>query len=124
MLPDHERTAEKVSAPATGIPPALVDTMIALYCEWRTASRGVQLAYEHVWGAASSDRAPAFAAYTAALDREESACEAYAESVHRITVHCASSHGASARRRERGCLQASPRRLGQDTQKSGEEEDR
>jgi hypothetical protein len=68
--------------------------MIALYCEWRTACTAVQVAYEHVWDAASSDRPSAFAAYTAALDREESACEAYAESVDLITAHFA-SHGSS-----------------------------
>lgn len=62
----------------------LVDRMIDLYCDWRTACSEVRAAYERFSQADASDRALAFAAYSAALDREESACEDYAEQIQVI----------------------------------------
>jgi hypothetical protein len=62
----------------------LVDRMIDLYCDWRTACAEVRATYEGFCQAAPSDRALAFAAYRAALDREQSACEDYAEQVEVI----------------------------------------
>lgn len=62
----------------------LVDRMIDLYCDWRTACAEVRTAYERFCQAHASDRALAFAAYSAALDREESACEDYAEQIQVI----------------------------------------
>jgi hypothetical protein len=53
----------------------------------------VQAAYEHFSTAAASNRALAFAAYAAALDREESASEAYAAQIRLIE----SRGGAGAR---------------------------
>jgi hypothetical protein len=55
--------------------------MIEVYCDWRTGCGEVQAAYDRFRGASSSDRGAAFAAYTAALDREQAACESYAEQV-------------------------------------------
>ena len=49
------------------IRPELVDEMIDLYCDWRTASAEVQAAYDRFCDAPPSDRLLAFAAYTAAL---------------------------------------------------------
>jgi hypothetical protein len=66
------------------IRPDLVDRMIELYCDWRTECAAVQSAYERFLDASASDRATTFAAYTAALDREESACESYAAQVRLI----------------------------------------
>jgi hypothetical protein len=66
------------------IRPDLVDRMIELYCDWRTACWDVRAAYDRFLEAPASDRAVAFAAHTAALDREESACEAYAAQVQSI----------------------------------------
>jgi len=60
----------------------LVDRLIELYCDWRTACAEVRAAYERFCRACASDRELAFAAYAAALDREESACEDYAGQVH------------------------------------------
>jgi hypothetical protein len=60
----------------------LVDRLIELYCDWRTACAEVRAAYERSCRACASDRALAFAAYAAALDREESACEDYAGQIH------------------------------------------
>ena len=71
------------------IRPDLVDRMIELYCDWRTESAAVQSAYDRFLDASAADRATAFAAYTAALDREESACECYAQQVRLIEARCA-----------------------------------
>jgi hypothetical protein len=85
------------------IRPDLIDTMMDLYCEWRTESKEVQAAYERASRAASCDRAPAFAAYMAALDREESACDAYAAHIRHITAHRTADTVMPARRREGQC---------------------
>lgn len=66
---------------STEIRQDLVDRMIELYCDWRTACWDVRAAYDRFPEAPASDRAVAFAAYLAALDREESACEFYAAQV-------------------------------------------
>jgi hypothetical protein len=66
------------------IRPDLVDRMIELYCDWRTACWDVRAAYDRFLEAPAIDRAVAFAAYTAALDREESSCEAYAGQIRAI----------------------------------------
>jgi hypothetical protein len=64
----------------------LGDAMIDLYAEWREECSAVQLAYEW-WRAASTDeRTVAFAAYNAALDREERASERYAALIRRPTL--------------------------------------
>lgn len=78
-----------MNAAGTRIRPDLVDRMIELYCDWRTDCAEVQAAYERFSSAPASDRAVAFAAYTAALDREESACEAYAAQIRLIMSRCA-----------------------------------
>jgi len=62
----------------------LVDRMIDLYCDWRTACAEVRAAYDRFCRACASDRALAFDAYAAALDREQSACENYAGQIHVI----------------------------------------
>lgn len=59
----------------------LVDRLMDLYCDWRTECAEVQRAYDRFSHASPSDRDAAFAAYTAALDREESACASYAAQV-------------------------------------------
>ncbi|HTP23006.1 MAG TPA: hypothetical protein VMJ65_25585 [Solirubrobacteraceae bacterium] len=79
------------------IRPELVDRMIELYCDWRTACWDVRAAYERFLDAAPADRAVAFAAYGAALDREESACESYAAQVRAIQSRFA---GTPALRRQ------------------------
>lgn len=62
----------------------LVDRLIELYCDWRTACGEVRGAYERFGQACAADRELAFAAYAAALDREQSACEDYAGQVRVI----------------------------------------
>jgi hypothetical protein len=69
---------------STEVRPDLIDRMMELYCQWRTAFWDVRSAYERFLDAPPPDRAMAFAAYTAALDREQAACEAYAAHVRAI----------------------------------------
>jgi hypothetical protein len=76
----------------------LVDRMIELYCDWRTGCWDVRAAYERFLEAPASERAVAFAAYMAALDREESACGAYAAQVQAIQSRCADAPGSARRR--------------------------
>jgi hypothetical protein len=59
----------------------LVDELISLYCNWRTTCAEVAATYRRFSSAHSSERALAFAAYGAALDREESAADAYASQI-------------------------------------------
>ncbi len=83
---------------STEIRPELVDRMIELYCDWRTACWDARTAYERFVDAPAHDRAVAFAAYTAALDREESACESYAAHIRAIQSRYADG-ATDARRR-------------------------
>jgi hypothetical protein len=85
-----------MSAVSVEIRPDLVDRMIELYCDWRTSCEEVQSRYARFLDAPASDRAAAFAAYMAALDREESACDSYAELVRVIESRCTAQ---SVRRR-------------------------
>jgi hypothetical protein len=56
----------------------LGDALIDLYVAWREECSAVQLAYEGWREASDDDREAAFAAYNAALDREERASDIYA----------------------------------------------
>ena len=73
---------------STEISPELVDRMIELYCDWRTAFWDARAAYARSLDVSAPDRTLAFAAYTAALDQEESACESYAAQVRAIQSRC------------------------------------
>lgn len=66
--------------------PRLVDDLMELYCNWRTECWEVRATWARFLEAEPSDRVLAFAAYTAALDREASASEAYASQVRLITT--------------------------------------
>jgi hypothetical protein len=73
---------------SAGIRPELIDQMIDLYCDWRTACSEVQVSYRRFSAAPPADRAVAFAAYAAALDREQSACDSYAAQIRVIESRC------------------------------------
>ena len=73
---------------STEISPELVDRMMELYCDWRTAFWDSRAAYARFLDAPAPDRTLAFAAYTAALDQEESACEAYEAQISAIQSRC------------------------------------
>jgi hypothetical protein len=64
---------------------SLGDALIELYVDWREECVAVRAAYERWRAAERDDRAAAFAAYSAALDREELAGNIYAELVRRAT---------------------------------------
>ena len=70
----------------------LVDTMIGSYVDWREACRVVHDAYRS-WASATRPYAGgAFRRYSAALDAEQRAAEAYAVLVRRVG-HPATSDG-------------------------------
>jgi hypothetical protein len=66
----------------------VVDRLIELYCDWRAVCAEVQAAYERFLDASPGDRAMAFAAYCAALDREQCTSEAYARQVRLVEARC------------------------------------
>jgi hypothetical protein len=80
--------------PEPTVPTELVDEMIELYCGWRIGCAQVRAAYERLCDAPASDRTVAFAAYIAALDREQSACEDYSEQIRAIESHYAVTSSA------------------------------
>jgi hypothetical protein len=77
-----------VYAPTVEIDPELIDRLIELYCDWRVAHAQVTGAYERFSAAPLADRTLAFAAYGAALDREQCACDAYAAQIRLVQALC------------------------------------
>ena len=77
-----------MTATPAEIPSRLVDQLITLYCNWRAECALVKVAYERFSRAAPRERAIAFAAYGAALDREASAADSYASQVDLVTSMC------------------------------------
>jgi hypothetical protein len=65
--------------------PEAIDRLIELYCDWREECAVVQAAYERFSSAAADNRALAFAAYTAALDREAAAARSFEDQFNRLT---------------------------------------
>jgi hypothetical protein len=69
---------------------AEVDAVVAAYRNWRCQSAGVRAAYRTWLCGPASDARAAFAAYGAALDREERAADIYAQCLaatrHRPTI--------------------------------------
>ena len=61
------------------------DAVIDLYVDWREECSTVRTAYERWRVASKDDRPGAFAAYNAALDREERASDIYAALIRKIT---------------------------------------
>lgn len=70
---------------AVDVAPEVVDRLMELYCDWREHCLDVQGAYERFTAATPAERSLAFAAYQAALDLEEAACEAYATQILLVT---------------------------------------
>jgi hypothetical protein len=64
---------------------SLGDALIDLYVRWREECFAVQAAYERWREAQGPDRPAAFAAYNAALDREERASDVYAELIRSVS---------------------------------------
>jgi hypothetical protein len=69
-----------------GILDNVIDDVMDAYVEWREESAEVEYAY-HRWSVAPPpDAALAFAAYVAALDREDRASMSYAQVIRRAVV--------------------------------------
>lgn len=62
----------------------LTEQLIALYCDWRMRCEEVRATYGRLDAAAKEERSLVFAAYHAALDREGSAADAYAQQIRRL----------------------------------------
>jgi hypothetical protein len=75
--------------------PDAIDRLIEVYCEWREECAEVQAAYERFSSATADNRALAFVAYTAALDREAAAARFYEGQVNRLMLDA--PRGGSAR---------------------------
>jgi hypothetical protein len=84
-------------------PPAalLVDEALATYIDWREGERGVADAYARWTDAPRAEQPMRFAAYNAALDREEAAAKDYAESIGELARWLA-RHGAPDGNRQDG----------------------
>src|SRR2546429_6105917 len=63
--------------PSLHVPRPLADAFVDSYLCWREESAAVESAYEHWRGVNRPDRTVAFAAYRAALDREEHAARVF-----------------------------------------------
>jgi hypothetical protein len=68
------------------VPRRLVDQAFDLYLAWLQESAAVQAAYDHWRDAGAEERGTRHAVYAAALDREERAGHAYAETIARATA--------------------------------------
>jgi len=66
------------------IPSEVIDDLMEIYCEWREECVWLGTAYDRWREVPAEDRDLAFAAYQAALDREEQASVVYAARVERI----------------------------------------
>jgi hypothetical protein len=78
------------------IRPEQADELIALYCDWREECVLVEAAYERFEAAPGADRTLAFAAYVAALEREESAAARYEAQIILITCEASAEREFTA----------------------------
>jgi hypothetical protein len=62
----------------------LIDLLMELYLDWRQECLAVGKAYERWSSVRVAERERAFAAYKAALDREELASAVYADRLHQV----------------------------------------
>jgi hypothetical protein len=64
---------------------AFVDDVLATYAQWREGLDHADEAYHNWLEAPATEEPRRFAAYAAALDREEAAADSYAESIAQLT---------------------------------------
>jgi hypothetical protein len=69
-----------------GIHHSLIDDVMDAYIAWREESAAVEAAYERWKAAISSETARTYAAYVAALDREERASGGYERALRRSAL--------------------------------------
>jgi hypothetical protein len=70
-------------------PTEAVDQLVESHTQWREACTEVHEAYERFSEASRADRPAAFAAYFAALDREQQAATTYREQVQYVALRTA-----------------------------------
>jgi hypothetical protein len=87
MAPEN-RIALQVDAsdspPSLHVSPLLADEFVDGYLCWREESAAVENAYEQWRGSTRRDRSVAFAAYQAAVDREEHAARVFRNCAERV----------------------------------------
>ena len=81
MLPHHRPPALPTGRAGSFRQLALLDAAHDAYADWLEESRAVEQLYARWRGASRDERGLAYAAYAAALDREERAAEVYADMV-------------------------------------------
>jgi hypothetical protein len=74
----------EVDQVSTRVRSELVDVMMDVYVEWREECIALRKAYEHWSSVRVAERELAFAAYRAALDREDRASAVYADLVKSV----------------------------------------
>jgi hypothetical protein len=72
--------------PGAHVPRWLADDVVESYICWREESAFVQTAYEHWEGADDLEQPEAFAAYQAALDREQQAAHVFRRRSERLAA--------------------------------------
>ncbi len=85
----------------TAVRAEVIDELVDAYVEWREECLALAGAYERWSGEADRDRRLAFAAYRAALDREQQACSVYETRCNRAARELTCGRGAIARLRRR-----------------------
>jgi predicted lipoprotein len=78
------RMTTQSPAPGHAVRERLADEVIETYVSWREACVAVERSYADWCRAPRDDRRLAHAVHVAALDREESAAEAYREAVEHV----------------------------------------
>jgi hypothetical protein len=78
------RRLEEMDDVSTQVRPELINRLMDVYVDWREECAAVRDAYVRWSSAAATDRTLAFAAYRAALDREESAARIYGDHLDRV----------------------------------------
>jgi hypothetical protein len=81
----------------------VVDAAVEAYVHWREECADARDAYLRWESAEKGDRVLAFSAYTAALDREETAASIYSEAMRRLGDECFDAWRAEPRRVWGGC---------------------
>jgi hypothetical protein len=100
--------ARGIEGMASRVRPELVDALMEAYVDWREECLALRYAYERWSNVTLDERNVAFAAYRAALDREEQASSVYAERTHLVVEELESSRKLLRRLRIGGRRQRVP----------------
>jgi hypothetical protein len=95
--------AMSIQVEAASLQAEVVDAAVEAYVHWREECAAARDAYRRWSSVEKADRMLAFCAYTAALDREETAARIYAEAMKRLGDECVDAWRAEPRRVWGGC---------------------